>query len=88
MNCKDKKHIEEADKLMEKVLNTVQKVAERCLPVPKVGKEKVKVLAGWNESVKPLRDIAFFWHQVWQPASKHGAAPNDEENTKYISHAS
>ena len=70
VNCKDKKHIEEADKLMEKVLNTVQKVAERCLPVPKVGKEKVKVLPGWNESVKPLRDIAFFWHQVWQSAGR------------------
>jgi hypothetical protein len=70
LQCKNHEHMEEADKLMEKVLYTVQEVAEKCLPCPKAQKEKVKVLAGWNESVKPLRDIAYFWHQVWQSAKR------------------
>ena len=70
VNCKIEQHMEEADKLMEEVLYTVQEVAEGCLPCPKGGKEKVKAMPGWNESVKPLREVAYFWHQVWQSAGR------------------
>ena len=55
---------------MEQVLLTVQVVAEKCLQCPKGSKEKVKTMPGWNESVKPHRDIAFFLHQVWQSAGR------------------
>ena len=71
LQCKNHKHMEESDKLMEKVLYMVQEVTKKCLPWPKVHKGKVKVLFGWNESVKPLRDIAYFWNQVWQLAKRH-----------------
>ena len=70
VKCTSEAHKDEADKLMEKVLNTVQKTAEECLPCPKATKEKVKVMPGWKETVKPLRDVAFFWHQVWQSAGR------------------
>ena len=70
VKCKNKQHMEEADKLMEEVLETVQEVAEGCLPCPKGGKEKVKAMPGWNESVKPLRETAYFWHQIWQSAGR------------------
>ena len=71
VECKIEQHKEEAEKLMEEVLYTVQEVAESCLPCPKPGvKETVKVLPGWNESVKPLREVAYFWHQVWQSAGR------------------
>ena len=70
VKCQNEQHKEEADILMEKVLCTVQKVAEGCLPVPKTKEEKVKVMPGWNQSVKPLREVAYFWHQVWQSAGR------------------
>ena len=72
VHCTDQSHNykDEADILMEQVLYTVQEVAEECLPCPKKGTEKVKVMPGWNETVKPLRDVAFFWHQVWQSAGR------------------
>ena len=40
LQCKNNKHMEEADKLMEKVLHTVQEVAEGIFLVPKVRKRK------------------------------------------------
>ena len=70
VKCSDENHKDEADILMEQVLLTVQVVAEKCLPCPKGSEEKVKSMPGWNESVKPHRDIAFFWHQVWQSAGR------------------
>ena len=71
VNCQSNHHRDEVDNLMEKVLGTVQEVAEHTLPFPKQGpNKKVKVLPGWNDTVKPLRDNAFFWHKVWQSAGR------------------
>ena len=70
VQCRNENHKEEADMLMEQVLFTVQEVAEKCLPCPNEAKEKVKTMPGWNESVKPFRETAFFWHKVWQSAGR------------------
>ena len=56
------------DTLSMEVLDAVQTAAESSLPYParKNGvKAMKKVVPGWKETVKPYRDNAFFWHQVW-----------------------
>ena len=52
------------------LLETMQEIAETSLPMPGKGSDKVKVqskgvIPGWNQAVKPFKDKAYFWHQVW-----------------------
>ena len=46
------------------LLETLQEVAEASLPTPGSVKSR-KVIPGWNQAVKPFKDKAYFWHQVW-----------------------
>ena len=39
--------------------SVVQRPTEQRSPVP-----------GWTDTVKPFRDEAYFWHQVWQSAGR------------------
>ena len=49
------------------LLETVQNVAEFNLPIPSEEKKKLKkVTPGWSEAVKPFREEAYFWNQVWK----------------------
>jgi hypothetical protein len=51
------------------LLETVQAVAEENLQMPRVGASKPKEkksVPGWKEAVRPYREEAYFWHQVWQ----------------------
>ena len=68
VHCKDSKHKEDLDQFTLELLETVQTVAEESLPVPtssgkKSGKESCR--PGWSDEVKPYRDNAYFWHQIW-----------------------
>ena len=50
------------------VLETVQMVAEVNLPTPvaKGTARRKPAIPGWTSEVKPFKDSAFFWHQIWQ----------------------
>ena len=71
VKCRDTTHRVELDSFAMDLLETLQEIAETSLPMPAVGensKAKGKsngVIPGWKEAVKPFKDKAYFWHQVW-----------------------
>ena len=69
VQCRIKAHRDDLDIFTMELLETMQGVAEENLPMPASGgatsnKEK-KHIPGWTEAVKPFREEAYFWHQVW-----------------------
>ena len=68
VRCKQYSHKEDLDQYTLDVLELVQQVAEEVLPKPAVGPNKGggTVRPGWNSHVRPYRDSAFFWHEVWR----------------------
>ena len=57
---------------MESVLDGIEKAAFEALPVIKndASKKKKKIVPGWSEEIKPFRDSAFFWSQIWKSAGR------------------
>ena len=72
VKCSSMDHCDAVDKLAIDVLETVQHTAEESLSFPSSngGSREHKPVAGWNESVKPFRDTAYFWHQIWLSCGK------------------
>ena len=69
--CRDTNHQNDVDCYMAEVLACVEDEAFQSLPVsnPHSGQKK-QPKPGWSEQVKPFRDTAFFWSQVWKSAGK------------------
>ena len=68
VKCRDLNHKQELDIFTLDLLETVQEVAEQNLPVPASGNSEnnpKKTVPGWGEAVKPFKEQAYFWHQVW-----------------------
>ena len=68
VQCTNPEHKDMVDKLTMEVLEAVQVSAEECLPFPSGGNcdaTRRTPIPGWKETVKPFRDNAYFWHQVW-----------------------
>ena len=67
LGCRDPNHMEELDSLILSMLDTVQDVSEITLPTPQADKtqKSSRKIPGWKEEVKPFRDQAYFWHQLW-----------------------
>ena len=73
VHCQDPSHIKDLDNFTLDLLETMQDVAEESLPLPGSGGNgnsrsrsgNHKVVPGWNEYVKPFREEAYFWHQLW-----------------------
>ena len=71
VHCKDPKHKEDLDSYTLEVLEIVQSVAENTLPTPAAtSKANRSIRPGWLSEVKPFRDKAYFWYQVWKSAGK------------------
>ena len=68
VHCKQRSHREQLDQYTLEVLDLVQQAAEEALPRPAGGPIKGghSVRPGWNTYVKPYRDNAFFWHEIWR----------------------
>ena len=70
VHCRDPVHLEALDWAATELLEGVQDCAEATLPVPKAGEAKDrKATPGFKTRVKPFKDVAYFWHQVWKSAS-------------------
>ena len=69
VHCKDINHNNSIDIYVTQILNLVEEQAKEALPViqPKSDNQK-KPKPGWTEQVKPYRDTAHFWSQVWKSA--------------------
>ena len=92
LHCREKEHLEAVDWFTAEVLEAVQEAGEETLPYPRAGgpedKSTRKVTPGFNEHVKPFKEKAYFWHQVWKSA---GCPQNTElhrimKRTKNIYH--
>ena len=71
LHCKSAEHLEAIDWFTAQVLEAVQTAAETALPCPRAGggTEKRRPMPGFNDRVKPFKDTAYFWHQVWKSAN-------------------
>ena len=71
MNCKDPSHCDDADQMIGKLLDAVETSAKETLPSQKKCPSiRKNIVPGLKTEVKPFRDKAFFWSQVWKSAGK------------------
>ena len=73
IKCRDTNHKQELDFFTLSLLESVQEAAETALPVPGSGgcsKAQMKSCPGWKQAVKPFKDWAYFWHQIWQSCGR------------------
>ena len=73
VKCRVPEHCNETDEFISNILECVESAATEALPVPPPPKtlpSKCKLVPGWKSEVKPFRDTAYFWHQVWVSAGK------------------
>ena len=71
LHCKIEQHIEAVDWFSSEVLEAVQLAGEQTLPCPKTGSSethKNRLTPGFSENVKPFKEKAYFWHQIWKSA--------------------
>ena len=73
VKCKDSNHCDKADEFICQLLECVEVAAAEALPIPKQPRtlpSNDKIVPGWKTFVKPFRDKAYFWHQVWDSAGR------------------
>ena len=73
VKCQNPDHKVELDHFTVDILETVQQVAEESLPVSSSCEKSSngkKTIPGWKEYVKPFRDQAYFWHQIWDSCGR------------------
>ena len=73
VKCRDTNHSDKADEFVCKILDCVELSAAEALPIPKPKRKlqsQTKSVPGWKDVVKPFREKAYFWHQVWLSADK------------------
>ena len=73
IKCQDANHCNDADDFITSILEFVQSSATSSLPSPappRASTTSKRPVPGWNQFVKPFRDTAYFWHQVWISAGR------------------
>ena len=75
VHCRDANHCDKSDEFICKLLECIETSAAEALPTPKPkgstpNLPKPVPVPGWKECVKPFRDTAYFWHQVWLSADR------------------
>ena len=71
VKCKDANHCDDADAFITEILECVESVATTTLPTPPPPRCSARrAVPGWRRDVKPFRDSAYFWHQVWCSAGR------------------
>ena len=73
VKCRDANHCDKADDFICDLLECVEAAAAEALPTPNQSRtlpSNTKLVPGWKTFVKPFRDNAYFWHQVWVSAGR------------------
>ena len=72
VHCKHLEHQNDLDDYVTNILNHIEVEAKESLPVIGAKSKRKKIpKPGWSEQVKPFRDTAHFWSQVWKSAVLH-----------------
>ena len=69
VKCSVEDHKEELDDYIINLLEAIEDATARNIPHTSPGK-KPHGIPGWTEEVKPFRDEAYFWYQLWCSAAK------------------
>ena len=73
-HCNSSEHIKQIDSFTVDVLDTIDRAAEATLTMPvyksNLFKSNNDILPGWNTFVKPSKNDAVFWHNVWISAGR------------------
>ena len=64
--CRDKAHLDQIDALCNQLTDICIQAANKTLPKVK----QKKTLPKWNESIKPLKDDAKFWGDIWRQCGR------------------
>ena len=71
VHCTNQNHLEATDDLIIGILESIDKAASENLHnVFQKSAERKCQIPGWTDAVKPFKDNAFFWHQIWQSAGR------------------
>ena len=73
MQCRNPEHLKAIDDYLDKIVTVIENVCHIALPKINCkvkGKSKEKVLAGWNDEVKPFQESAQFWFAIWVSAGR------------------
>ena len=71
VHCSKKEHQNDIEKHIIEVLGSIEVKAFENLPVSSSSSSrKRKPKPGWSDLVKPYRDTALFWNQVWKSAGR------------------
>ena len=68
VHCRDTDHLNIIDSFISQLLGIVEQEARENLPIIQNKSFKKKPKPGWSELVKPFRETALFWSQVWKSA--------------------
>ena len=69
VKCSIEDHKEELDDCVINLLEAIEVATARNIPHTSPGVKEHKI-PGWKEEVKPFKDEAYFWHQLWCSAGK------------------
>ena len=72
VQCNHADHRDTIDDYTEAVLEVIDDTAFDCLPVPSDNNSdsKIRRIPGWNEEVKPFKEMSKFWAAIWESAGK------------------
>ena len=65
-NCRDPQHLAEIDMLCRILTDICLHAAELTLPTV----ERRRVIPNWNEEIKPLKEVANFWGNIWKECGR------------------
>ena len=72
VQCNHADHRDTIDDYTEAVLEVINDTVFDCLPVPSDNNSdsKIRRIPGWNEEVKPFKEMSKFWAAIWESAGK------------------
>ena len=70
VHCSNDEHNAFNDRFIEDILAAIEKAAYEAIPCNKSKNPKKPNIVGWNDKVKPFKESALFWHQVWDSADR------------------
>ena len=73
VQCNESEHRDAIDEFAGEVLDVINKAAHDCLQtpaVPSAKKSNQKRIPGWNDEVKPYKEMSRFWASVWKSAGR------------------